>query len=112
MIADPDGPSFITRTVGRCRYADNASVSRDPGRTRETLRSGARCAVRSARQKVLLAFRGSGNTLYYVAPQFLRGVRSACSRPTVENLISRDHGRALRGENVSVTTIPPAASAF
>jgi hypothetical protein len=27
MIADPEGPSFITRTVGRRRYADDASVS-------------------------------------------------------------------------------------
>ena len=30
MIADPEGPSFITRTVGRRRYADDASVSHDP----------------------------------------------------------------------------------
>ena len=27
MIADPEGPSFITRTVGRRRYAGDASVS-------------------------------------------------------------------------------------
>jgi hypothetical protein len=33
MIADPEGPSFITRTVGRRRYADDASVSHDPVRT-------------------------------------------------------------------------------
>src|SRR5262245_37251444 len=32
MIADPEGPSFITRTVGRRRYADDASVSHDPRR--------------------------------------------------------------------------------
>jgi hypothetical protein len=56
--------------------------------------------------------RDFGNTFHQVAPQFLNGVRNACSRPAVESLISRDHGRALRGENVSVTTIPPAASAF
>jgi hypothetical protein len=30
MIADPEGPSFITRTVGRRRYADDASGSHDP----------------------------------------------------------------------------------
>jgi hypothetical protein len=30
MIADPEGPSFITRTVGRRRYADDASVSHNP----------------------------------------------------------------------------------
>ena len=30
MIAEPEGPSFITRTVGRRRYADDASVSHDP----------------------------------------------------------------------------------
>jgi hypothetical protein len=30
MIADPGGPSSITRTVGRRRYADDASVSHDP----------------------------------------------------------------------------------
>ena len=33
MIADPEGPSFITRTVGRRWYADDASVSHDPDRT-------------------------------------------------------------------------------
>jgi hypothetical protein len=33
MIADPEGPSFITRTVGRRRYADDVSVSHDPDRT-------------------------------------------------------------------------------
>ena len=33
MIADPEGPSFITRTVGRRWYADDASVSHDPFRT-------------------------------------------------------------------------------
>ena len=33
MIADPEGPSFITRTVGRRRYADDASVSHDPKET-------------------------------------------------------------------------------
>jgi hypothetical protein len=33
MIADPEGPSFITRTVGRRRYADDASVSHDPNET-------------------------------------------------------------------------------
>jgi hypothetical protein len=32
MIADPEGPSFITRTVGRRQYADDASVSHDPER--------------------------------------------------------------------------------
>jgi hypothetical protein len=30
MIADPEGPSFITRTVGRRQYTDDASVSHDP----------------------------------------------------------------------------------
>jgi hypothetical protein len=30
MIANPEGPSFITRTVGRRRYSDDASVSHDP----------------------------------------------------------------------------------
>ena len=46
MIADPEGPSFITRTVGRRRYADNASVSHDPKETllRRTERTiGATC---------------------------------------------------------------------
>jgi hypothetical protein len=33
MIAEPEGPSFITRTVGRRRYADDASVSHDPIQT-------------------------------------------------------------------------------
>jgi hypothetical protein len=33
MIADPEGPSFITRTVGRRWYADDASVSHDPKET-------------------------------------------------------------------------------
>ena len=39
MIADPEGPSFITRTVGRRRYADDASVSHDPPRELRCLRS-------------------------------------------------------------------------
>jgi hypothetical protein len=30
MIADPEGPSCIARTVGHRRYADDASVSHDP----------------------------------------------------------------------------------
>ena len=30
MIADPKGPSFITRTVGHRRYSDGASVTHDP----------------------------------------------------------------------------------
>jgi hypothetical protein len=30
MIADPEGPSFITRTVGRRRDPDDAFVSHDP----------------------------------------------------------------------------------
>ena len=33
MIADPGGPSSITRSVGRRRYADDASVSHDPHET-------------------------------------------------------------------------------
>src|SRR5262245_44933732 len=33
MIADPEGPSFITCTVGRRQYAGAASVSHDPKRT-------------------------------------------------------------------------------
>jgi hypothetical protein len=42
MIADPEGPSFITGTVGRRRYADNASVSHDPERTLATVYCSAR----------------------------------------------------------------------
>jgi hypothetical protein len=34
MIADPEGPSFITRTVGHRRYADGASVTHDPHQTK------------------------------------------------------------------------------
>jgi hypothetical protein len=34
MIADPEGPSFITRTVGHRRYADGASVTHDPNRNK------------------------------------------------------------------------------
>ena len=41
MIADPEGPSFITRTVGRRQYADDASVSHDPCR-----KSQSRCSNR------------------------------------------------------------------
>ena len=33
MIADPEGPSFITRTVGHRRYADGTSVTHDPMQT-------------------------------------------------------------------------------
>jgi hypothetical protein len=33
MIADPEGPSFITRTVGRRQYTDDAFVSHDPAET-------------------------------------------------------------------------------
>ena len=112
MIADPDGPSFITRTVGRCRYADNASVSRDPGRNARRYAAGHVVQCGRLVKKSFLRFGVPETLSISVAPQFFRGVRSACSRPAVENLISRDHGRALRGENVSVTTIPPAASAF
>jgi hypothetical protein len=30
MIADPEGPSFIVRTVGRRWYSDGAFVTHDP----------------------------------------------------------------------------------
>jgi len=30
MIADPEGPSFIVRTVGRRQYSDGAFVTHDP----------------------------------------------------------------------------------
>ena len=30
MIADPEGPSFIVRTVGHRRYTDGAFVTHDP----------------------------------------------------------------------------------
>ena len=30
MIADPEGPSFIIRTVGHRRYSDGAFVTHDP----------------------------------------------------------------------------------
>jgi hypothetical protein len=33
MIADPEGPSFLVRTVERRRYADDASMTHDPKRT-------------------------------------------------------------------------------
>ena len=33
MIADPEGPSFIIRTVGHRRYSDGAFVTHDPQRT-------------------------------------------------------------------------------
>jgi hypothetical protein len=33
MIADPEGPSFIVRTVGRRRYSDGVFVTHDPLRT-------------------------------------------------------------------------------
>src|SRR5262244_3505906 len=33
MIADPEGPSFIVRTVGHRRYSDGAFVTHDPTET-------------------------------------------------------------------------------
>jgi hypothetical protein len=30
MIADPEGPSFIARTVGHRQYSDGAFVTHDP----------------------------------------------------------------------------------
>jgi hypothetical protein len=62
--------------------------------------------------KNFLAIRDSRNAFHQLAPQFFSGVRSAWSRPVVENLISRDQGRALRGEKLSFKTILPAASAL
>src|SRR5215467_7224286 len=34
MIADPEGPSFIVRTVEHRRYSDGAFVTHDPLRTK------------------------------------------------------------------------------
>jgi hypothetical protein len=45
MIADPEGPSFITRTVGHRRYADGASVTHDPERTLPTLLAPSRAVL-------------------------------------------------------------------
>src|SRR4029453_9256593 len=42
MIADPEGPSFITRTVGHRRYADGASVTHNPSRKFSTHRRSSR----------------------------------------------------------------------
>jgi hypothetical protein len=33
MIADPEGPSFIARTVGHRQYSDGAFVTHDPEQT-------------------------------------------------------------------------------
>jgi hypothetical protein len=42
MIADPEGPSFIVRTVGRRQYSDGAFVTHDPRRTSDAWSLGAK----------------------------------------------------------------------
>src|SRR5215475_12460222 len=39
MIADPEGPSFIVRTVGHRRYSDGAFVTHDPRADLSPIRS-------------------------------------------------------------------------
>src|SRR5215468_427476 len=58
MIADPEGPPFITRTVGRRRYADDASVSHDPQRSWFT-RTYCDATIASAVRKLILWSRHS-----------------------------------------------------
>src|SRR5215831_18622620 len=43
MIADPEGPSFIVRTVEHRRYSDGAFVTHDPKRT-SPVRGSLRCS--------------------------------------------------------------------
>jgi hypothetical protein len=54
MIADPQGPPFITHTVGPRRYADDASVSHDPQLKSEDRSLGLcrECRVEPVRRRV------------------------------------------------------------
>src|SRR5215475_5884951 len=62
MIADPEGPPFITRTVGRRRYADDASVSHDPQRSWST-RTYCDATIASTVRKLILWSRHSHEVL-------------------------------------------------
>jgi hypothetical protein len=69
MIADPEVPSFIVRTVGRRWYSDGAFVTHDPVRT--TLLGGDNLApLKTHRYCEAIGIRMENAASY---PQFWRG---------------------------------------
>jgi hypothetical protein len=93
MIADPEGPSFITRTVGRRRYADDASVSH-----------GTELATR-ALQHFPQESKGSALVLVTTALDPTTAVRS-CGPPTMQQRRCRrayKHAFRLRTELDGIT---------